>query len=107
EIAAGWHVQPAQLPVAVRDFVPTRVQMRVAEGNAAMGQQRWRFPSPQLIGDTSGYAGTIEIEGIFSFKHLEPGALVLNVAISAQPCNDTTCLQPETATLQLPLDCQA
>jgi len=105
KIAEGYHIQPGGL-AADRDVLSTVVRMRT---DLPVSSQEWQLPEAQQIltgpAEVRGLRGTFEILGRCTASDtLRPGRYVLRITVLAQPCSGTSCLPPERATVEIPVE---
>jgi len=104
DIDEGWHLYGENLDA---DFViPSNVSIETAdrlEVGELVGPEPHEMMDPVLQRTLNTYTGRIWFRvPITVAAEAEAGATVLDINVTIQACDDTRCLQPQTATLHLP-----
>lgn len=104
KISDGYHIQPGGQ--AGRDVLATVVRMRT---DLPISSQEWNLPESEIIqagaADIRGLKGTLRIRGhCTAADDSRPGPYILRVTVLAQPCSDSSCLPPERATVEIPVE---
>jgi hypothetical protein len=103
-VDAGYHVQSSQ--AIGRETFATSAQLRTA---LPLNVTQWIYPPVRQFGvgpeAIDGYAGAVVITAQCKLPRTAPiGRHTLRATVTAQPCNQTSCLPPEQLTIEIPID---
>jgi hypothetical protein len=99
-LADGWHVNASDAPAD-----RTATALRLAEKSPVrLASIAWPAPEPTAPGAPDGYAGAFWVRGELELPAGAPlGPRRASLVLTLQPCDATSCREPEDVRLDLPL----